>query len=41
MRFDTGRLFETDTSDPSVPTGREVLHMYVPYGDEVHEARRA
>ncbi|MFD0782390.1 DUF4238 domain-containing protein [Micromonospora azadirachtae] len=35
MRFNTGPLFETDASGQLVPTGREILHMYVPYGDEV------
>ncbi|MFI7430713.1 DUF4238 domain-containing protein [Micromonospora sp. NPDC049836] len=35
MRFNTGPLFETDPSGGSVPTGREILHMYVPYDDEV------
>jgi hypothetical protein len=34
MRFNTGPLFETGPDGESVPTGNEVLHMYVSYGDE-------
>lgn len=35
LRFGTGPLFESDEAGRSVPTGRQVLHIYASYGDEV------
>jgi hypothetical protein len=35
LRFNTGPRYESDASGRPVLTGREVLHMYVPYGDDV------
>ncbi len=34
LRFNTGPLLEPDATGRLVPTGQEVLHSYVPYGDD-------
>jgi Protein of unknown function (DUF4238) len=33
LRFNTGPLLEPDATGRLVPTGQEILHTYVPYGD--------
>jgi hypothetical protein len=35
LKFNTGPLLEPDAAGRLVPTGQEVLHAYVPYGDDV------
>jgi len=35
LRFKTGPLLEPDATGRLVPTGQEILHTYVPYGDDV------
>src|SRR5262249_36486728 len=35
LRFNTGPMLEPDATGRLVPTGQEVLHTYIPYGDEV------
>lgn len=34
LRFNTGPLLEPDASGRLVPTGQEVLHTFIPYGDD-------
>jgi uncharacterized protein DUF4238 len=34
LRFNTGPLLEPDATGRLVPTGREILHTFVPYGDD-------
>jgi len=34
LRFNTGPLLKPDASGRVVPTGQEVLHTFVPYGDD-------
>jgi len=35
LRFKTGPLLEPDATGRLVPTGQEILHTFVPYGDDV------
>ena len=34
LRFNTGPLLEPDASGRLVPTGQEILHTFIPYGDD-------
>lgn len=38
MRFNTAPLYETGPNGETIPTGNDVLHMYVSYGDEASPA---